>query len=579
MKTRFAWIASLALLLSPLASHATAEFAWLCREALTNTTDLAEIDQTGFGLTAKRSDKPQWITRDGWVLLSDARYYANQLAEAKEKLKDYEERKKPLKPITIERQKQKVEGLTADTAEARKAWIKHATAVERPLLIEKLRRIAEDRSRHALLAEATLAERIGQLDAGKLVSIVVGNPKDTLDPRVVDQVLSLALEAVNGGRGVIYNSDSQYRALFEMVEASHPGMTLGIGAADLPNDYLRMEAFGHPKHVFTFESSATGTAVLYRGNSTVHFSETSALETPINFAAEWKAGLDKMDFNLGVRPYPTLFRSVRSREVLTPEALEGKLAFTGFPASLRERELTFSELSWAGLMAVLDYVQVMPSARAAMQAENPTGGVAVFGSASSEIAGYINQWAYDAVTAIAKLGAPITTGGAGGFMRLANTAAFEAGAPSIGIPIGGRNQLNTETRVFHKVQTLTINTPDYSSRIPMLLQDQKWVVFLPGGNGTVKELATTISQMIAQYGRGEEMPRIAFLGQQYWGPIYREFRRSNLPKAITDRLFMANEGSELVTLFRNHTPEWLTTLQPPTPRRVTPKQKEFLRNE
>ena len=62
---------------------------------------------------------------------------------------------------------------------------------------------------------------------------------------------------------------------------------------------------------------------------------------------------------------------------------------------------------------------------------------------------------------LAALGYSVTTGGSGGYMRVANQAAKEAGGVSIGIPFVGLQRLSNEQSVAFDSHSLTIPTIGY----------------------------------------------------------------------------------------------------------------------
>ena len=141
---------------------------------------------------------------------------------------------------------------------------------------------------------------------------------------------------------------------------------------------------------------------------------------------------------------------------------------------------------------------------------------------------------------------PVTTGGAGGAMKVANTGAYDAGGVSIGIPIEGRNQLRLETKVASKVHTTTISTLNHGERIPLLLDHKELVIAVPGGSGTMQEIAVTLMKM-------QEQPQSSFqlilVDRSYYAGLYGWIRNQNLPESILSRIHLVEDSAEFKMLF------------------------------
>lgn len=89
----------------------------------------------------------------------------------------------------------------------------------------------------------------------------------------------------------------------------------------------------------------------------------------------------------------------------------------------------------------------------------------------------------------AHLGYTVLTGGAGGLMEPANQAAKDWDGDSVGVNLGGHK---TE-RCQRGAHTLSLGTSGYEQRIPCLLMGCQRVNVLPGGTGTLKEVATSLT--------------------------------------------------------------------------------------
>lgn len=113
--------------------------------------------------------------------------------------------------------------------------------------------------------------------------------------------------------------------------------------------------------------------------------------------------------------------------------------------------------------------------------------VTVFGSSQAEPLGGLYQTALELGRAIAELGLTLCNGGYGGTMEAAARGAMEAGGHTIGVTctrFGGRSGANPYIRQ-------EIPTFDLFRRLETLIRLGRAYVVLPGGTGTLAELALT----------------------------------------------------------------------------------------
>jgi predicted Rossmann-fold nucleotide-binding protein len=171
------------------------------------------------------------------------------------------------------------------------------------------------------------------------------------------------------------------------------------------------------------------------------------------------------------------------------------------------------------------------------------GGMVVFGSGRGSYS--MEKTIYSSVEAAAKLGVPIATGGAGGFMETANRAATVAGAFSSGIPIGGRNSLRSEKRAMSHLHDVTIMTSGYETRIPVLLHRREIIAVAPGGMGTMKEVAVT---MVAQAALPSVASNVVFIEDKYYGGLVDWLKQSNLPVAYKSRIGLVGDSAQMISL-------------------------------
>jgi predicted Rossmann-fold nucleotide-binding protein len=171
------------------------------------------------------------------------------------------------------------------------------------------------------------------------------------------------------------------------------------------------------------------------------------------------------------------------------------------------------------------------------------GGMVVFGSGRGSYS--MEKTIYSSVEAAAKLGVPIATGGAGGFMETANRAATVAGAFSSGIPIGGRNSLRSEKRTMSHLHDVTVMTSGYETRIPALLHRREIIAVAPGGMGTMKEVAV---MMVAQAALPSVASNVVFIEDNYYGGLVDWLKQSNLPVAYKSRIGLVGDSAHMTNL-------------------------------
>lgn len=172
-------------------------------------------------------------------------------------------------------------------------------------------------------------------------------------------------------------------------------------------------------------------------------------------------------------------------------------------------------------------------------------GAVLFGSGSGNT--LYEDLVYSVSRSASELLGLMASGGAGGYMRTANSAAVSAGAFSVGIPMGsGRVHLANEQVVHRETQSLTIPTHDYTSRIPTLLNNRAIVLVAPGGLGTLRELATWIVQEAYN-----PMPsQLVFVSEAYYGPLYDWLKSLPLPEVFKSSIHLVNSAESFFALAR-----------------------------
>jgi hypothetical protein len=122
------------------------------------------------------------------------------------------------------------------------------------------------------------------------------------------------------------------------------------------------------------------------------------------------------------------------------------------------------------------------------------------------------------------------------------------GAYSVGVPLGGRATLEQEKVVYKEVQTQTIPTSGYESRIPVLGHNRIAALIAPGGRGTLREIATWLVQEAPKENPG----LLIFISRNYYEPLVKWLIELPLPERMRSRIHVVNNEEELFSVVREH---------------------------
>ncbi len=374
----------------------------------------------------------------------------------------------------------------------------------------------------------------------KLASVLIGNADHSVreqDKQIFEHVLLNKLK--NDGKMVIYDADA---ASADWIRSIMGESAIGISgrAEDLSkniiyieNPYVRMQMFAWPAKIYSDQQSLVGSGLIVDGKSVEYV-------TPESKSDIFNAWVKQMPVvgSLGVK---TSFGGGRVRSIsdvtvfkgfqTAPEVklsndsiAEGTTSLYSVDESARKMETGIRE------MAVSSAGTLVP------------GGAVIFGSSRPD-----PRWVnlvYDIGYVLGENGITVVTGGSGGYMEAANAGAYNAGSYSIGVPLGGFS-LKGERRIADEYQTHTISSSGYETRIPLLLNKREMVILVPGGGGTMKELATTFVQMAAQ---GQASPVLVLVAKDYYHGLYQEIQNSNLPESLKHKVFLVDSKQEMQEL-------------------------------
>lgn len=154
--------------------------------------------------------------------------------------------------------------------------------------------------------------------------------------------------------------------------------------------------------------------------------------------------------------------------------------------------------------------------------------VSIFGSARSKP----GHPYYDIAESIGKLlsdaGYSVVTGGGPGVMEAANKGAFQGSSFSVGLNI----ELPSLEEMPNAFQDISLRFRHFFTRKVMFVKYAKAYVVLPGGYGTLDELAEILS--LIQTGKTYKIPIILF-NERYWRGLLRWFDNTLLAEGMIDK--------------------------------------------
>ncbi len=150
--------------------------------------------------------------------------------------------------------------------------------------------------------------------------------------------------------------------------------------------------------------------------------------------------------------------------------------------------------------------------------------VTIFGSARTKPDHPYYQLAEDIAHDLSDSGFAVVSGGGPGIMEAANKGAQKGKSPSIGLNI----QLPHEQQ-GNQYQDISLNFRHFFSRKVMFVKHASAYVVLPGGFGTLDELAEILT--LVQTGKSPEIP-IILVNSSYWRGIIEWFKTSLLEEEM-----------------------------------------------
>jgi hypothetical protein len=153
--------------------------------------------------------------------------------------------------------------------------------------------------------------------------------------------------------------------------------------------------------------------------------------------------------------------------------------------------------------------------------------VSIFGSArfGSDHPHY--KLAEEIAYTLSEAGFSVVTGGGPGIMEAANKGAFRGRSVSVGLNILLPNESSG-----NDYQEISLNFRHFFSRKVMFVKYASAYVVLPGGFGTLDELAEILT--LVQTKKTRRIP-IILVGERFWAPLVAWFEQTLVAEATIDR--------------------------------------------
>ena len=175
--------------------------------------------------------------------------------------------------------------------------------------------------------------------------------------------------------------------------------------------------------------------------------------------------------------------------------------------------------------------------------------VSIFGSARTSTDHPYYKLAEDIARALSDSGFSVVSGGGPGIMEAANKGAFAGPSPSIGL-----NIMLPHEQTGNPYQDISLNFRHFFSRKVMFVKYASAYVVLPGGFGTLDELAEMLT--LVQTGKTRRIP-IILVHRPFWNGLIDWFKQTLVEEGTIDAddmdLFkVLDEPQEVVDAIFDH---------------------------
>jgi uncharacterized protein (TIGR00730 family) len=152
--------------------------------------------------------------------------------------------------------------------------------------------------------------------------------------------------------------------------------------------------------------------------------------------------------------------------------------------------------------------------------------VSLFGSARMASAHPYYKLTEEIARVLSDAGFSVVSGGGPGLMEAANKGAFAGKSPSIGLNIA-----LPQEQAANEYQDISLNFRHFFSRKVMFVKYASAYVVLPGGFGTLDELAEILT--LVQTGKTRRIP-IILVHKPFWGGLIEWFKSTLVKQATID---------------------------------------------
>lgn len=142
--------------------------------------------------------------------------------------------------------------------------------------------------------------------------------------------------------------------------------------------------------------------------------------------------------------------------------------------------------------------------------------VSIFGSARTQPDDPYYQLAEEIARGLSDAGFSVVSGGGPGIMEAANKGAFSGKSPSIGL-----NITLPQEQVANAYQNISLHFRHFFSRKVMFVKYASAYIVLPGGFGTLDEMAEILT--LVQTGKSRRIP-IILVGSEFWSGLIDWFK-------------------------------------------------------
>ncbi len=152
--------------------------------------------------------------------------------------------------------------------------------------------------------------------------------------------------------------------------------------------------------------------------------------------------------------------------------------------------------------------------------------VSVFGSARTKPGHPYYQMAEQLARLLSDAGFSVVSGGGPGIMEAANRGAFAGKSPSVGL-----NIMLPHEQASNAFQDVSLQFRHFFSRKVMFVKYAAAYVVLPGGFGTLDELAEILT--LVQTGKGKRIP-IILVHAPFWKGLLEWMKSTLVPEGVID---------------------------------------------